>query len=74
MWLMRADGSQARPLTSQPVMNYSTFAWRPDSAVMVYVQSDQTDPSRPPELGWLDVATGQTHMLVEGGYSPEWTP
>lgn len=74
MWLMRADGSQARPLTSQPVMNYSTFAWRPDSAVMVYVQSDQTDPSRPPELGWLDVATGQTHKLVEGGYSPEWTP
>lgn len=74
LWLMRADGSQARPLTSQPVMNYSTFAWRPDSTVLVYVQSDQADPSRLPELGWLDVATGQTHSLVDGGYSPTWTP
>ncbi len=74
LWMMRADGSQARPLTSQPTMNYSTFAWRPDSAVLVYVQSDQADPSRLPELGWLDVSTGQTHPLVDGGYAPKWSP
>jgi TolB protein len=74
LWLMRADGSQARPLTSQPVMNYSTFAWRPDSQALVYVQSDQADPSQPPGLGWLDVTTGQTRPLVDGGYAPVWTP
>jgi Tol biopolymer transport system component len=74
LWLMRSDGSQSRPLTSQPVMNYATFAWRPDSARLVYVQSDQADPSRPPELGWLDVITGQTHALLVGGYAPKWIP
>jgi TolB protein len=74
LWLMRADGSQARPLTSQPVMNYSTFAWRPGSTALVYVQSNQADPTKPPELGWLDVSTGQTHSLVQGGYAPSWIP
>jgi len=74
LWLMRSDGSQSRRLTSQPIMNYSNFAWRPDSARLVYVQSDQSDPSRPPELGWLDVISGQTHSLLVGGYAPKWIP
>jgi hypothetical protein len=74
LWLMRANGSQAGPMTSQPIVNFSTFSWRPDSQVLVYVQSDQTDPSRPTEMGWLDVTTGRTHSLVEGGYAPTWIP
>ncbi len=74
IWLMRADGSQARRLTSQPVMNYSSFAWRPDSSAVAFVQSDMVDPTQPPRIGWLEVATGQVHLLDVAGYEPRWLP
>lgn len=74
IWVMRSDGSDAHQLTFSGDFNYSGFQWGADSREFVYVRSDQTDPTRAPELGWVDMTTGQAHILVVGGYSPQWMP
>ena len=74
IWIMRSDGSDAHQLTFSGDFNYSGFQWGADSKEFVYVRSDQTDPTRAPELGWVDLTTGQAHSLVVGGYAPLWMP
>lgn len=74
IWVMRSDGSDVHQLTFNGDFNYSGFQWSADSKEFVYVRSDQTDPTRAPELGWVDMTTGQAQSLVVGGYAPEWMP
>ncbi len=74
LWLMRADGSQAKPLTNQPSINYSAFAWSPDSTTLAYLRFDEGDFNKPSEIWWMEIAQGVEQQLVVGGYSPEWIP
>ncbi|MBL8057913.1 MAG: PD40 domain-containing protein [Anaerolineales bacterium] len=74
LWLMRADGSEARQLTETPEYNHSAFAWHPDGRRLVLMRFNAIDPNAAPEI-WLINSDGTgARRLAAGGYSPEWLP
>jgi Tol biopolymer transport system component len=74
LWLMRADGSAARPLTDAPEYNHSAFAWHPDGRRLVFMRFNVIDPNAAAEI-WLINADGTgARRLATGGYLPEWLP
>lgn len=81
LWLMRADGSDARPLTNEPLYHHSAFVWNPDGRRLVYMRNNAVTPGLPAEIWTINVAdplqgadgTG-ARKLVSGGYLPQWMP
>jgi TolB protein len=74
LWVMRSDGSNARPLTDEPEYNMSSLAWSPDAGQLIYMRKNQIDITLPAEIWLLDVSSGEARALVEGGYLPRWIP
>ncbi|HLF01245.1 MAG TPA: hypothetical protein VI547_04675, partial [Anaerolineales bacterium] len=74
LWLMRADGGEARALTNDSLYNHSNFLWSPDGTVIVYVRFDVTDPASTTELWSISAAGAEAQLLAMGGYLPEWLP
>ncbi len=74
LWVMRADGSEAHPLTDEPDYNHSSLGWSPDSSTLVYMRFNQSDIAQPAEI-WVIGADGEgAHSLATGGFSPRWMP
>ncbi|MGQ0603405.1 MAG: Ig-like domain-containing protein [Anaerolineales bacterium] len=74
LWAMRADGSEAKPLTDAADYHHSAFAWSLDDRYLLYMRSNATDPAAPVEI-WLMNADGTgARKLVSGGYAPKWLP
>ncbi|MFV1859400.1 MAG: Ig-like domain-containing protein [Anaerolineales bacterium] len=74
VWIMRADGSQPRPITDEPDLSHASLAWNPDSTRIAYMRLNQADPNEMPEI-WMTNLEGKVHeFLVEGGYLPQWIP
>lgn len=74
LWLMGADGSDARPLTDEPNYNHYDFAWSPDGDQLAYLRFDQTSLNKPPELWLVNTDGSDPIQLVIGGYNPRWIP
>ena len=74
LWLMRADGWEARALTNDPLYNHSVFVWSPDGTLIVYVRFDVTDPASTTEIWTISANEAGAQKLVEGGYLPAWLP
>lgn len=74
LWLMRSDGSDPRQLTSDRNFNYSALAWKPDSSALAGMRFNQADMSQPPEIWWMDLETEELHMIITGGFVPQWIP
>jgi len=74
VWIMRADGSQPRPITDDPDFSHASLAWNPDSSRLAYMRLSQADSNEMPEI-WMIDRDGEAHeFLVEGGYLPQWIP
>ena len=74
LWLMRADGTQAHALSSEPLYNHSAFQWSVDEAQIVYMRFNAAEPGTPAEI-WIVNADGSgPRKLAAGGYLPQWTP
>ncbi len=72
IWIMNADGAQARPLTGEPYHNHYDLAWSPDGAQLAYVRFNKDALIEPPELWMMNAdGTGATR-LVTSGYLPQW--
>jgi TolB protein len=74
IWLMRADGSEARPLTDDSAKLHTSIAWSLDSKRLVFMRRSASDFSQPSEIVWLDISDPQLRPLVEGGFLPRWIP
>lgn len=74
LWVMRADGTQARRLTDDPFYNHSAFVWTPDESSIIFMRFNVTDPSSPAELWAIEADGSNARQLVGGGYLPEWMP
>jgi len=74
LWVMRADGSEARRLTNDPEFAHSAFAWSFDEQRIACMRLNATDLSQPPEIWLIALADGSARRLVSGGYSPQWLP
>ena len=74
VWAMGMDGSSPVQLTDDPFYNHTAFAWKSDGSQLLYVRSNQTDLTQPPEI-WLMQADGSQQLrLVIGGFAPQWIP
>jgi len=74
IWLMRADGSEAHPLTDDSTKLHTSIAWSPDSKRLVFMRRSASDFSQLAEIVWLDISEPQLRPLVEGGFLPRWIP
>jgi TolB protein len=74
VWLMRADGTEARPLTYDSSQLHTSLAWSPDSKRLVFMRRDASDFSQQAEIVWMDLSEVQLVSLVEGGFLPKWIP
>lgn len=72
LWLMRPDGSEARPLTDEPTVHHGPPAWSPDGRYLLFQRYDSTTPDAQPGIWLLEVATGQMQQVVAGGMQPAW--
>lgn len=74
LWLMKADGSEARQLTQAGDYNHHDFAWSLDGKRLAFVRFNQMILTEPAEL-WLVDADGSNPIeLVKGGTAPQWLP
>jgi len=74
IWLMCADGSEARPLTDDTTKLHTSLAWSLDSKRLVFMRRSASDFSQPAEIVWLDISEPQLNPIVEGGFLPKWIP
>ncbi|MBF8256755.1 MAG: Big 5 protein [Anaerolineales bacterium] len=71
---MRADGSDATALTSQPALNHAGLAWSPDGSRLAYILFDQARASEPAEIWWMWADGTQGERIAVAGYAPNWIP
>jgi Tol biopolymer transport system component len=74
LWVMPADGTEARALSNAPYFNHSSFAWSPDGQRIAYLRFNQDDLTAPPELWLTELSVNSHTQLVIGGYAPQWMP
>lgn len=74
VWVMRADGSQPRPITDDPDFSHASLTWNPDSTRIAYMRLNLADPNEMPEIWMTDRTNKVREFLVEGGYLPRWVP
>jgi Tol biopolymer transport system component len=72
IWLMRADGSDARQLTDTPEVLHGSLAWSPDGRYILFDGYILNSFLLEARLQVLDVQSGETTDLGVQGYSPSW--
>ncbi len=74
LWLMRSDGTQARPLTFDPAVDHSPPVWSPDGRYLLYHQLPLKGPTIIMSVWVMDPASGQHWQVVDNGQRPLWVP
>ncbi len=74
LWLMRADGSQARPLTAAGRYHHLAFSWKGDGQALLYMRTDRQDLAAPPEIWFYNLQADQAQRIAVGGFAPQWIP
>lgn len=74
LWLMRGDGSEARPLTVAPEFDHGPPAWSPDGRYLLYHQFPLRGPDVTIRVQVMDVVTGQAWEVARPGQRPQWVP
>lgn len=74
LWLMRADGSEARALTADPAVTYGPPGWSADGRSLLYQRYELNDPAAAPSVWRLDVASGEVTLLARDAWRPSWLP
>ncbi len=74
VWLMSSDQAELIPLTAEPNALFSSLTWSPDSQQLAIMKKNLSDLGAPSEIWMVDIISGETSLIVEGGYLPEWLP
>jgi Tol biopolymer transport system component len=74
IWLMRPDGSEAEPLTTQLTINFSRPYWSGDGRFLTFQGFDIEQPEIDPAIYLLDRETRQLQKIVPAGIQPRWLP
>ncbi len=72
IWLMRADGSEAHPLTQNPEIHHGPPTWSPNGRFLLFQRFPLTTPQAQPSIWQLDTQTGELQQLTEVGFQPTW--
>jgi TolB protein len=65
IWLIRADGTEARYLTSDPNMHHAFPRWTSDGRAVTFQSFPLKELGARPNIWLLEVDTGQTRQLSE---------
>lgn len=74
LWLMRADGSEARALTQDLNVHYGPPAWSADGRYLLFQRYDTGAANAAPGIWLLEVSAGRLTLMVENGILPAWAP
>ncbi len=74
VWLIRPDGREAHPLTTEPDVIYLTPVWSPDGASLLVTRYLMTEDLPLPAIWLLDAASGDGRPVVAPGEAPAWLP
>ncbi len=72
IWLMNADGSNARAITSAPAVLHGSLNWSPDGKFILYDLYLLDSFPMESQLEAVNVTTGETTNLGVLGYNPKW--
>lgn len=73
IWLMRQDGSEARPLTSTPTLHFGPPTWSLDGQTLLFQRYELT-AAGDPSIWLLNVTTGEMQEIAPLGIQPTWLP
>jgi Tol biopolymer transport system component len=74
LWLMRPDGSDARPLVTDPEAHLGSVAWSPDGRALAYLRFQLMQADARPEIWFLTLDGGAPVKLADNGTLPQWLP
>ncbi len=74
LWIVRADGSEARALIDDPLVNHGPPVWTPDGRYILFQQTRQDEPSSVPGIWRIDPLSRSKEKLIEPGMQPAWLP
>ena len=74
VWLMRPDGSQAHPITSNPEASHGTPIWSPDSKYLLFQLYPLKETPVIPEILMYDIEAGEQELVIRPGSRPIWLP
>jgi ABC-type nickel/cobalt efflux system permease component RcnA/Tol biopolymer transport system component len=74
IWLMRFDGSEAHPVTSDSEAIHGQPVWSPDGRYLLYDMSFADTTGAFSGIYILDLGTGQTQEIATSGNRPTWLP
>lgn len=74
LWVMPADGGEARQVTSAPIVKVTDFDWSPDSQALVFTAKARRpdEPEEEEEVLWRDVTRLIWKMDGEGWWDGQW--
>ena len=74
IWILDAVTQQAESLTTDPNLNYSALSWSPDGDKLAFMRRSLGDLNIPPDIGWIDLDSGEETILIQSGFLPAWIP
>lgn len=73
LWLMRADGSEARPLTDELSVTHGPPAWSPDGRYLLFQRYDLAGGGTGSPSVWVyELETGELQRVAQVGALPAW--
>ncbi|MBE2201407.1 MAG: PD40 domain-containing protein, partial [Anaerolinea sp.] len=72
LWVMRADGRDARQVTDTANTLHQHVSWSADGRYLLYHRYDLDIPLAKPAVWLLDLHTGQPRQLANPGSQPAW--
>ena len=74
IWIMSADGGDARQLTAEPDLLHFQPHWSPDGQYLLFHQYTLGEPLVKPTIWILDVPKGKLTQVTADGSQPAWLP
>jgi Tol biopolymer transport system component len=74
LWLMRADGAEADPITNDIGFTHGGYRWNAWGTALLFQRFEMNKPYAAPEVLIWDRASGQTRLIVSDAATPEWLP
>jgi Tol biopolymer transport system component len=74
LWRMRADGSEAQPLTEAIDFDHGPPVWSPDSRYLLYHRFPLRGPEVTLSVWIMDVESGHAWEVARPGQRPQWVP
>lgn len=74
VWLMRPDGSEARPIANDPAYTFSGYHWDPTGQALVFQRYALSQAAAQPGILVWQLQTNETRVLAENATLAAWLP